>query len=30
MESAGLRVVKIWHSSDFRDLGGVIEAELVA
>ncbi|KAK1831000.1 S-adenosyl-L-methionine-dependent methyltransferase [Podospora conica] len=29
VESAGLRVVKIWQSPDFRDLEGVIEAEVV-
>lgn len=29
VESAGLRVVKVWHSPDFKDLEGVIEAEVV-
>lgn len=29
VESAGLRVVKVWHSPDFGDLEGVIEAEVV-
>ncbi|KAK0639804.1 S-adenosyl-L-methionine-dependent methyltransferase [Cercophora newfieldiana] len=28
VESSGLRVVKIWHSPDFRDLEGVIECEV--
>jgi len=28
VESAGLRVAKIWHSPDFRDLEGVIEVEV--
>lgn len=28
VESSGLRLVKIWHSPDFRDLEGIIECEV--